>query len=68
MWTLFAEEMVTEEEQHYTAYGVRCGEYCIGDFCTNKDEAESFVDTLNKYEVSTVHAADIIEDYFGVCI
>ena len=65
MWRIFTEEMSTEDEKAYIAYGVRNGSYCLADFGSIKSEAERFAELLNRFDVSPIHAADIAEDYFG---
>lgn len=65
MWTIFEEKKVNEENVSYTAYGVRKMNFCIGDFSSDRAEAERFADLLNKHGVSEEHAADVAEDYFG---
>lgn len=65
MWQVFSEERTTEDNVRYTAYGVRCLSYCIGDLCTDSGEIRRFADMLNTFEVSTLNAADIVEDYLA---
>ncbi len=65
MWHMITETMTNEDGVSYTAYGFRCGDYIIHDMTSLPDEAESFLEILNSFEVSTLHAADIIEDHFA---
>ena len=65
MWQMITEELTNEDGIHYTAYGFKCGEYIVHDFSSVQSEAENFLRILNELEVSTVHAADIIEDHFA---
>lgn len=66
MWQIITEELINEDGVRYTAYGFMCGEYTIHDFTSLPEEAESFLRILNSFEVSTLHATEVIEDYFAV--
>lgn len=65
MWELTAEQRTNEEGVTYTAYGLRCGECVIPDFSSLREETEAFISLMNRLEVSPIHAADVVEDYFA---
>ncbi|MBP0984338.1 MAG: hypothetical protein J6A19_11490 [Oscillospiraceae bacterium] len=65
MWEIIYEERRTEDNIEYTAYGVRCGSFCIADLCADRREIFWFAKVLNEYGVSPVNAADIAEDYLA---
>ena len=65
MWQMITEELTNEDGIHYTAYGFQCGAYTVHDFSSVQSEAESFLRILNDFEVSTIHAKEVIEDHFA---
>lgn len=65
MWQMITEELTNEDGVSYIAYGFRCGDCTIRDFSSVQDEAESFLGMLNSFEVSPLHAAEVIEDHFA---
>lgn len=65
MWEVIAEQKVSEDNIEYNAYGVRRGECSIHDICTDSGEISRFVDLLNKFDVSTINACDVVEDYLA---
>lgn len=65
MWSLTTEQRVNEEGVSYTAYGFMCGDHHIRDFSSVREEAERFIESLNRNEVSPIHIYDVIEDHFA---
>ncbi len=65
MWRLHSEQRVNEEGVAYTAYGFICGECCISDFSSVREETEHFIEALNRNEVSPLHIYEVIEDHFA---
>lgn len=46
-----------------TTYGIQCEGMTIDDVSTNKEEVIRLIDKLNKYELSSCHLHDVIEDF-----
>ncbi|MBQ4166558.1 MAG: hypothetical protein IJD85_09565 [Oscillospiraceae bacterium] len=65
MWRLHSEQRVNEEGVAYIAYGFICGECCISDFSSVREETEHFIEVLNRNEVSPLHIYEVIEDHFA---
>lgn len=65
MWQLQTTQEINEDGVSYTAYGFSCGECCISDFSSVREEAERMLTILNKNEVSPLHVYDVIEDSFA---
>lgn len=65
MWELTATSQTNEDGAAYTAYGFRCGECCVTDFSSVREDAERMLEVLNKNEVSPLHVYDVIEDSFA---
>ncbi|MBP1542911.1 MAG: hypothetical protein J6A16_02345 [Oscillospiraceae bacterium] len=68
MWKLTSEVCTNEEGVTYTAYGLRCKECHIPDISSVKENAERVLQIMNDNQVSTIHAADVLEDLFGTDI
>ncbi len=65
MWKLTENRMTDENGNIYTAYGFICGDVHVTDFSSLKEDAQNFLDLLNRMEVSPIHIYDVIEDYFA---
>lgn len=65
MWEIFMQHRTTDDNMEYTAYGVRCGSFCIADLCADPGEISGFAQALNRYGASPVNALDIAEDYLA---
>ena len=65
MWTITTDLMKTEDGLEYTAYGI-AGEDCtIPDISTDKEAILEFVDRLNKFGASPIHAVEIVENFLA---
>lgn len=62
MWQLQTTNKTNEDGVSYTAYGFTCGECCVSDFSSVREDAERMLEILNKNEVSPLHVYDVIED------
>lgn len=63
MYRLISKWRVIEGERH-VVYGIRCNDaYCFEDISTNKNAVEELADKCNKFSLSPVHLADVIEDF-----
>lgn len=65
MWKIIIETRTTEDGISYTAYGVCKDDCSIPDVCTDKAEITRFAELMNRYEVSTINAIDVVEDYLA---
>ena len=59
---------ITQEEKSIggvvkTTYGIKCDELSVKDVSPNKEEVTELIDKLNKYELSSCHLHDVIEDF-----
>ena len=62
MWDIIMEMRITEDNVRYNAYGLRRGECRIPDISADSGEIARFAELMNRYDVSTVNALDVIED------
>ncbi len=65
MWKIISEQRTNEEGVNYTAYGLRCGDCVVDDLSSEMQEVQSFIELINRNEVSPIHIYDVIEDYFA---
>lgn len=64
MWRI-VEKQITVEGKTAMTYGIGCENYSVHDISTDKEEMMLFVEKLNKYKASVIHAPDLIEDFLG---
>ena len=63
MWTLTS--CTAAENGGKETYGIRKGETVINDISPDRAEIEEFVEQLNRYGASEIHAYELVEDFFG---
>lgn len=62
-FTIIKTQVIIEGKTHDT-YGIKKDIICIEDISTNRNAVQSFVDKLNRNEVSDCHLLELIEDEF----
>lgn len=62
-FTIIKTQVSIEEKTHNT-YGIERDTIRIEDISVNRNAVQSFVDKLNKNEVSDCHLLELIEDEF----
>lgn len=65
MWKIIEKELVTEDGEGYTGYGVECGECSVDDITSEQTVIEKLADELNRYEASPLHIWDIVENFLA---
>lgn len=62
MWNLVTSS-VTIDNKTVDTYGISCGSTTIDDISLSKKETEAFVEKLNRFGASEIHAHDLAEDF-----
>lgn len=62
--------IITQEEKKIegivrTTYGIQCDGMIIDDVSTNKEKVIRLIDKLNRYELSSCHLRDAVEDFIA---
>lgn len=65
MWSITISNVTAENGENYETYGIRRGDTAINDISLDKKDIEQFVQILNLFDVSEIHAYDIVEDFLG---
>ncbi len=65
MWDITVSNVTTENGENYETYGIRRGDTVINDISLDKKDMDKLVEILNMFDVSEIHAYDIVEDFFG---
>jgi Fe-S cluster biogenesis protein NfuA len=65
MWNIIKEVRSTEDNVQYTAYGIQCGDCVISDITTDYEVIKEFVEKINEFELSTINAIDVVEDFIA---
>ncbi len=56
MWETVSSDIVADTGETVETYGIRNADKIVYDLSVNKERTEGFVDRLNRYEASAVHA------------
>ncbi|MGN0678156.1 MAG: DUF6514 family protein [Oscillospiraceae bacterium] len=65
MWSITKTNVAAENGENYETYGISRGDTAINDISLDKKDMENFVQILNLFDVSEIHARDIVEDFLG---
>lgn len=65
MWKLTSTPIATENGETIETYGVSCGDTVINDVSLCKRDIEKFVERLNLFGASEVHAFELVENFLG---
>lgn len=62
MWQINQTTQTDEEGNNITTYGVTHGDSIFPDISADRKLVEDFVEKLNQFNASVIHAYDLIED------
>ncbi len=65
MWEEYSELLTNEDGIQYIAYGICGGDCCIRDVTVNRKEIQDLLHRFNKFDVSPVHAFELVEDFLA---
>ena len=65
LWFLTFIPLAAESGEIIETYGIRCGSTAIDDVCLRKPDIEDFVEKLNRFDASEIHAYDLVENFLG---
>ncbi|MCM1164481.1 MAG: hypothetical protein NC299_10110 [Lachnospiraceae bacterium] len=65
MWSITTIPVAAENGRNYETYGISCGDVVVNDVSLCKHELEGFVEKLNLFGASEIHAFDLVENFLG---
>ena len=65
MWSITKIPIAAENGKALETYGICCGDTVVNDVSLRENEIETFVEKLNLFGASEIHAFDLVENFLG---
>ena len=65
MWSITKIPIAAENGKALETYGICCGDTVVNDVSLRENEIETFVEKLNLFGASEIHAFDLVANFLG---